>query len=144
MYNTTYHSAIGMSSFQALYGCLPPVIPKYQPGATSAVEVDVQLTARDELLRQLKANLQTAQNRIQQFSKSKRRNFQFEEGDWIFLKLQSHIQQSAFKRAFQKLVCCFYGPYKIIQKIGPVAYKLQLPFEARNTQSSMFLCSKRK
>lgn len=59
-YNTTYHSAIGMTPFQALYGRPPPVNLKYQPGATFVDEVDIQLTIRDDTLRWLKANLQTA------------------------------------------------------------------------------------
>lgn len=33
--------------------------------------------------------------------------------------------------ALQKLVCRFYDPYLIEQKISPVAYKLQLPSNSR-------------
>ena len=44
-YNTTYHSSIGMTPFQALYGRPPPSIPNYQVGASSVNEVDQTLVS---------------------------------------------------------------------------------------------------
>ena len=130
-YNTTYHASTGMTPFQALYGCLPPQIPIYHNGMSSVHEVDQSLEARDELLRQLKINLETSINHMKQIADQKRRDVSFEVGDLVFLKLHPYRQQTAFKRAHQKLASRFYGPYPVIQKIGVVAYKLQLPEGAR-------------
>ncbi|XP_066341686.1 uncharacterized protein [Miscanthus floridulus] len=52
---------------------------------------------------------------------------QFAIGDWVFLKLQLYVQSSLAKRANQKLSFRFFGSYKILDKIGAVAYRLQLP-----------------
>ncbi|RVW63788.1 Transposon Tf2-2 polyprotein [Vitis vinifera] len=130
-YNTTYHASTGMTPFQALYGRLPPQIPIYHNGMSPVHEVDQSLEARDELLRQLKINLETSINRMKQIVDQKRRDVFFEVGDLVFHKLHPYRQQTAFKRAHQKLASRFYGPYPVIQKIGAVAYKLQLPEGAR-------------
>lgn len=116
-----------MTPFQALYGRLPPTIPLYHEGSSSVHEVDQNLLSRDALLSQLKSNLAAATNRMKQYADSKRRDIQYEVGDWVFLKLHPYRQHSVSVRTYPKLACKFYGPYQIEEKIGPVAYKLQLP-----------------
>ena len=45
----------------------------------------------------------------------------------MFLKLQPYRQASVAIRKNLKLASKFYGPYQIVKKIGPMAYKLRLP-----------------
>jgi len=130
-YNTTYHASTGMTPFQAFYGRLPPTIPHYHIGMSPVNEVDHQLASRDELLSLLKANLHAASNRMQQLANSKRRDVEFQVGDWVFLKLHPYRQQSVVKRVCKKLASRYYGPYQIEERIGTVAYRLKLPTQAR-------------
>ncbi|KAH9733915.1 hypothetical protein KPL71_017190 [Citrus sinensis] len=130
-YNTTFHVSTGMTPFQALYGRTPPTIPFYHVGSSPVNEVDQALLTRDDLLRQLKHNLAMATNRMKQVADKRRRDVEFQNGDLVFLKLQPYKQSSVFKRAHKKLACIYFGPYKIVRKIGPVAYKLQLPESSR-------------
>lgn len=44
--------------------------------------------------------------------------------------MRPHRQQSIIRRINQKLSTRFYGPFPIITRVGPVAYKLQLPESA--------------
>jgi hypothetical protein len=43
------------------------------------------------------------------------------------LKLQPYAQSSLASHANQKLAFIFIGPFPIVQKVGAVAYKLELP-----------------
>ena len=46
-------------------------------------------------------------------------------------KLQPYVQTSVAQRSSQKLGFRYFGPYKVIKQVGPVAYKLLLPADAR-------------
>ena len=130
-YNTTYHISAGMTPFQALYGRLPPAIPLYTEGISPVHAVDQQLLHRDVLLKQLKTNLEVSVNRMKQMTDRKSRDVSFEVGSLVLLKLHPYRQQTVFKRVHQKLASRYYGPYLVLEKYGPVAYKLQLPAHSR-------------
>ena len=51
----------------------------------------------------------------------------FEVGDLVYLRLQPYKQSSLKKKGAEKLKPRFYGPYRIIKKVGEVAYELELP-----------------
>lgn len=51
----------------------------------------------------------------------------FEVGDFVYLKLQPYVQSSLAPRAHQKLSFRYFGPFKVIDRVGSVAYKLELP-----------------
>lgn len=51
----------------------------------------------------------------------------FVVGDFVYLKLQPYVQSSVAPRAHHKLLFKYYGPYKVLERIGQVAYRLALP-----------------
>ena len=55
---------------------------------------------------------------------------EFAVGDWVYLKLQPFKQQSIPNSVFHKLAARFYGPYRIVERVGKVEYKLELPSQA--------------
>ena len=65
------------------------------------------------------------------YADKKRTERVFEVGPEVFLKLQPYVQSSVVHRANHKLAFKFYGPYKILERIGEVAYRLKLPDSSR-------------
>lgn len=130
-YNTSYHSGLRMSHFQALFGRLPQEIPAYTPQTSRVEAVEELLLERDALLKTLRENLRQAQLRMENQANQKRREVEFEIGERVWLKLQPYRQHTMKKRASQKLALRYFGPYEVIERIGKVAYKLKLPAEAK-------------
>jgi hypothetical protein len=56
---------------------------------------------------------------------------EFSPRDWVYLYLQDYRQQSVYKRLNKKLSPNFFGPYRVLAKVGLVAYKLVLPLSAK-------------
>lgn len=130
-YNTTYHSAIKMTPYQALYGKTPPSIHYQQAEKTGNATVDEFLKNRAHIKARLKDNLVKAQERMKFYADKKRTERIFEVGDEVFLKLQPFKQTSMRPQNNQKFMARLYGPYKILKKIGQVAYQLELLDDAK-------------
>ncbi|KAA8539425.1 hypothetical protein F0562_026117 [Nyssa sinensis] len=100
-------------------------------GMTNVESVDQQLLSRDQVLIDLKARLREAQARMKKVYDGHHREREFEIGDWVYLKLQPCRQTSISMRKNVKLSPKYYGPFKILKKIGAMSYKLELPPESR-------------
>ncbi|KAI5436888.1 hypothetical protein KIW84_023128 [Lathyrus oleraceus] len=130
-FNTTFHASAGSTPFELVYGRKPPMITRLLQGETRVEAVQKELEERDEAIRQLKAHLQRAQDRMKHYADEKRTDRNFRVGEWVFLKLRPHRQKSVVSRINAKLAARYYGPFQIVERIGAVAYKLKLPEGSR-------------
>lgn len=126
-YNSSYHSAIKMTPFKAVYGRDPPVLLRYENGSTTNAELEDQLRERDEMLAILRDHLNKAQQIMKSKADEHRREVLFEVGEMVYLKLRPYRQQSLARRPNEKLAARFYGPFEVEAKVGKVAYRLKLP-----------------
>ncbi|XP_077251451.1 uncharacterized protein LOC143890638 [Tasmannia lanceolata] len=69
---------------------------------------------------------------------------EFEVGTWVYLRLQPYRQTSISLRRSLKLAPRFFGPFQIIERIGPVSYKLKLPDDSRIHPVFHVSCLKKK
>lgn len=83
-YNTSYHTAIKMTPFEAVYGRTPPSIATYIPGSTITGQFEQELLDRDALVHALKLHLSTAQNRMQVQHARHHSERTFEVGDMVY------------------------------------------------------------
>jgi hypothetical protein len=75
----------------------------------------------------LQHHLNRAKHRMKKQSDQHRFERSFSVGDFVYLKLQPYVQTSLAPRSHQKLAFRFFGPFRILARVGSVAYKLELP-----------------
>ena len=82
---------------------------------------------QQQVLQLLKDNLTLVQNRMKQQVDQHRSERSFKVGDCVFLRLQPYKQMFLKQsKKDNKLSPKYYWPYKVLQKIGTMAYKLEL------------------
>jgi hypothetical protein len=126
-YNSSYHSALKCSPFKALYGYEPVFDAAPEVAKEGDQLVDEWLAERQAYTALLKQKLASAQNRMKIQADKKRTDREFQVGEFVFVKLQPYVQTTFVSRPCPKLALKYFGPFKIIQKIRLVDYKLELP-----------------
>lgn len=79
---------------------------------------------RDALLKDVRIKLQSAQNRMKQIYDRGHQERTFQTGDYVYVRLQPYRQHSLAKWVSMKLATKLYGPFRVLDRIGEVAYKL--------------------
>jgi hypothetical protein len=94
--------------------------------------VEDHIENQQQVLQILKDNLTMAHDCMKQQPDQHRSERSFEVGNWVFLRLQPYKHMSLKKaKKDNKLSPKYYGPYKVLQKIGTMAYKLEFPTSSR-------------
>lgn len=125
-YNTTFRTSIQMTPFQALYGYPPPQVNEFSIPCNVSEEARVTLKERAAILQKLRDSMGEAQRRMKHYADLNRTERVLEVGDMVYLKLQPYRQAAFGIRGSLKLRSKFYGLFKVIEKVGKVAYRLQL------------------
>lgn len=120
-----------MTPFEACYGYKPLQLPLGTLAETVVPAATKMVKDRQEILQALKEHLVQAQIRMKEFADRHRTEREFNIGDLVYLKLQPYRQNTVELRRKLKLASKFFGPFPVIERIGAVAYRLQLPAGSR-------------
>ena len=120
-----------MTPFRVLYGYDASTFADRISGDTRAPKAKEWIQEGQDILKILRENIQAAQNQQKIYADRHRVERSFEVGDFAYLCLQPYQQSSFKKKGAEKIKPHFYGPYKIIWRVGEVAYELELPAESK-------------
>ncbi|XP_027109197.1 uncharacterized protein [Coffea arabica] len=117
-----------MAPYEALYGhkCRSPIrwdeVGEQKIIDPAAVPWIEEAREKVKLIHQ---RIQITQSRQKSYTDNRRKDLEFAVGDQVFLKI-TPLKASLMAGKGKKLQPRFVGPYKILQRVGNVAYKLEL------------------
>ncbi|KND54120.1 hypothetical protein BSCH_00901c [Candidatus Paraburkholderia schumanniana] len=79
-----------------------------------------------EKIKRIRQTLLTAQSRQKSFADNRRKDLEFEVGDKVFLRVTPFKAGTIAKKG-KKLRPRYIRPFEILERVGQVAYRLELP-----------------
>ncbi|GJQ89946.1 putative reverse transcriptase domain-containing protein [Tanacetum coccineum] len=127
-YNNSYHSSVKCAPFEALYGrkCRTP-IAWAEVGESKLIGPEIVQETTDKIV-QIKERLKAARDRQKSYADNRRKPLEFSVGDKVLLKVSPRKGVVRFGKR-SKLSPRYVGPFEIVERVGPVAYRLRLPQE---------------
>nr|GEX78638.1 putative reverse transcriptase domain-containing protein [Tanacetum cinerariifolium] len=121
-YNNSYHASIKVAPFEALYGrkCRSPVC-----------------------WAEIKQRIQTARDRQKSYADVKRKPMEFQVGDKVMLKALPWKGAVRFVKRGE-LNPRYVRPFKVLKKVGVVAYKIELPQELSRIHNTFHVSKLKK
>ncbi|XP_050909166.1 uncharacterized protein LOC127122937 [Lathyrus oleraceus] len=122
----SYHSSIGMDTFEALYGrrCRTPVC-WYEFGESVVLGPEI-VQQTTEKVKMIQEKMKASHSRQKSYHDKRMKDLEFREGDHLFMRV-TLVTGVGHALKSKKLTPCFIGPYQITQKIGVFAYRVALP-----------------
>ncbi|GJU38765.1 putative reverse transcriptase domain-containing protein [Tanacetum coccineum] len=142
-YNNSYYASIKAAPFEALYGrkCRSPVCwSEVRDSQLTGPELVLETT---EKIIQIKNRLLTSRSRQKSYADVRCKPMEFQVGDMVMLKVSPWKSIIRFGK-HGKLSPRYIRPFKIIERIGLVAYKLELPDKLCGIHSTFHVSNLKK
>jgi hypothetical protein len=129
-YNNSYQSTIKMAQFEFLYGrpCWTPL---------SWDQLEDRVLVGPEVIQEMEEQMQAIKQRIKE-ARDQQKSYvdvhriyhSYEVGDKVFLWVKPNKSSIKFGKG-SKISPRFVRPFKVVERNGPVAYRLALPYYLR-------------
>ncbi|GKE36899.1 putative reverse transcriptase domain-containing protein [Tanacetum coccineum] len=142
-YNNSYHTSIKDAPFEALYGrkCRSPICWA-EVGDTQLTGPEIVREITEKII-QIKHRLQASRDQKRSYTDKRRKPLEFHVGDKVMLKVLPWKGVIRFgKRG--KLNPRYIGPFKILTKVGTVAYRLELSKKLSRVRSNFHISNLKK
>ncbi|GJY32836.1 putative reverse transcriptase domain-containing protein, partial [Tanacetum coccineum] len=142
-YNNSYHASIKAAPFEAFYGrkCRSPVCWAEVGQVQLTGPEMVQETTKKVI--QIMQRMQSSRDRQKSYTDLKRKPMEFQVGDRVMLKVSPWKGVVRFGKQ-GKLNPRYVGPLKVLEKVGSVAYKLELPQELSRVNNTFHVSNLKK
>ncbi|GJQ98614.1 putative reverse transcriptase domain-containing protein [Tanacetum coccineum] len=142
-YSNSYHSSLWCAPFKALYGrkYRSPVLWA-EIGEGSLIGPELVLETIDTVVL-IKEKLKATRDRQKSYADKRRKPVKFKVGDRLLLKVSPWKGVMHFGKK-DKLAPRYVGPFKIVERISLVAYRLRLPEELNNVHDTFHVSNLKK
>ena len=139
--DSAYHRVIDSTPFTLNYGLEPKLLLHQGLPAAGTMPLTRAMTSDEEvrvpaaqrmhgsfaaMRAAAREHLIVAQHRQKQYADQKRREVEFAVGEQVLLNTRN-IRLQAPRGGTPKLMPCWIGPFPVVEKVGSVAYRLDLP-----------------
>ncbi|GKF59480.1 putative reverse transcriptase domain-containing protein, partial [Tanacetum coccineum] len=142
-YNNSYHASIKAAPFEALYGrkCHSPVCWT-EVGEAQILGPELIQETTEKIIH-IKQRMQATRDRQKSYTDLKRKLMEFQVGDKVMLKVSPWKGVVRFGK-WGKLNPRYVGPFKVIERVREVAYKLDLPEELSRVLNTFHVSNLKK
>nr|GEW81524.1 putative reverse transcriptase domain-containing protein [Tanacetum cinerariifolium] len=142
-YNNSYHASIKAAPFEAIYGrkCRSPVC--WTEVGEAQILGPKLIQEKIEKVIQIKQRMQASHDRQKSYADLKRKPIEFQVGDKFMLKVSPWKGFVRFGKG-GKLNPRYVGPFKVLERVGDVAYKLDLPEELSRVHNTFHVSNLKK
>nr|GEU31357.1 putative reverse transcriptase domain-containing protein [Tanacetum cinerariifolium] len=142
-YNNSYHASIKAAPFEALYGqkCRLPICWT-EVGEAQLLGPELIQETTEKII-QIKQRMQAAHDRLKSYADLKPKPMEFQIGDRVMLKISPWKGVVRFGK-WGKLNPRYIGPFKVLDKVRTVSYKLEILQELSRVHNTFHVSNLKK
>ncbi|GKC34218.1 putative reverse transcriptase domain-containing protein [Tanacetum coccineum] len=142
-YNNSYHTSINAEPFEALYGrtCRSPICWA-EVGDSQLIGPEIVHETTENIIH-IKSRIQAARDRQKSYTDARRKPLEYQVGDKVMLNVSPWKGVMHFGK-WGKMNPQYIRPFKILAKVGTIAYRLELLEQSSRFHSTFHVSNLKK